>query len=79
MVLSVVDECGQLAAYCIDVVETRKGHVAIEVGGSGPRMNGEYLQRCVVLLELHRQYAHHGVLRSLAGYICQWMPIRTDL
>ena len=79
MALFVVDKIGKLGTNGIDVMEPRERHIAIEVGGSGSWVYGEYLQRSALLLELHRQYAHHGILCRLAGYVCQWMPIRANL
>ena len=69
IVLTVVDEFCELFAYGLDIVETRKGHVAIQVGGGGSWVNGEHLNGCVALLELDGHHTHHCILGSLAGYI----------
>ena len=33
MVLSVINQFGSFLTYCLDIVETRQSHVAIQVGG----------------------------------------------
>jgi hypothetical protein len=60
-------------------VETGESHIAVQIGGGGARVYREHLQWCVALLKLNSHHSHHCILCSLAGYVCQGMPIGTDL
>ena len=78
MGLSIIDELCKLLAYCINCMETRQSHVAIQISGSWTRVYAENLNRYVVLLKLHCHHTHHGILGSLACHVSQRMLIRTD-
>ena len=78
VILAIVDQFGGLLTDCLYVVKAGQRHVSIEVGGGGTWMYGEYLNRCVALLELYRHHAHHGILCCLACHVSQWMPVGTD-
>ena len=79
MALTIIDQFGKLLTNGFDVVETWERHIAIEIGGRGTWVDGEYLNRGVRLLEFNRHDTHHRVLSSLAGDLCQRMPVGTDL
>ena len=40
MVLTIVDEFGELLANGLDVVETGEGHITVEIGGRGALVSG---------------------------------------
>ncbi len=79
MTLAIVDKFGELLAHGVDVVETRQSHITVEVGSRRSRVNGENLNRDIILLELHSHDTRHRILRSLTCHVCQRMPVRTHL
>ena len=79
MILAIIDQFGEFLADSLDVVETRKGHITVQISGGRTWVNGEDLHRGIGLLVLNRHHTHHGILRSLAGNVSQGMPVWTDL
>ena len=49
MTLTIIDQFGKLLTNGFDVVETWERHIAIEIGGRGTWVDGEYLNRGVRL------------------------------
>ena len=59
MVLTVIDEFGELLANGLDIMETWKSHIAVQVGGGGTWVNREDLNGCASLLELDGHWKSH--------------------
>ena len=78
MVLSVINQFGKFLADGLDVVETREGHIAVEISGRGAWVNGEDFHRCIVLLKFNRHHTHiNGIMMgtSYIQYLFVFLPM----
>ena len=69
MVLAVVDQFGKFLADGFNIVEARKCHVTVQIGGRRAWMNREDLHGCVSLLEFD---GHHTIMAFCAALLATY-------